>query len=519
MNNQPSDELAQSLLEKKLKDCSNNSRRLVSENSVLRKHNMALMHELDAERQKHQQLHNQMQINQYTGLKGYDSLVRMLCSCMGTSDPSLPISHDVLQARSDFAIMVIKLDGQYDLIARTLKGSASEWILYQIATRIQENLGNADHLFHCEDDEFVAIIADRSTQEYSALLQKVHGTLKRHHALAGVRLHVGAHIGLAVYPEHGRTHTSLLHSANIALTEALKLSQPFVMFKETLRQHVVDRMDIQNGILKAIESHDQDMDRPSQFHLVFQPQVTLEQASDKSIRISDINAEVLLRWNHPVRGNISPADFIPIAEETGLIQPLGTWLVYRTAMQLQAWQGTALSDLTLSINVSPRQFLNDQLVSSLDGLIRNNSAIASRLKLEITESSLLDNTESCLRSMHHLRGLGLQFAVDDFGRDYSSLSYLRSLPVNTIKIDKSFITNILSSRHDQAIVRAVVRLAQDLDLKVIVEGVETSKQLDLLIKEGCRTIQGFFFSKPLQVDDFSRFYNKAIHRKLLQTPA
>lgn len=484
---------------------------LLEENIALRRHSAVLMEELDRERRRLAELQNQILVNPHTGVPGLQAFKSYL-STMIENDQS---HHKIHSPSKDhrFFLVVVKLDSQYDLVVKTLKESASEWILYQTAMRLGESLAPEEKVFHTADDEFILLWYASSTRELLKRLTMLHQVLDRHHGLAGVRLHIGTHFGIAHYPHHGRNHQSLRHAANLALTLAIKTDKPWVLYQEQFRQDVVDKMELQNGILKALES--QAMHRnTSQFHLAYQPQVGLRTDHQGNMRICEINAEVLLRWNHPSRGLISPAQFIPLAEETGLIQPLGTWLIHRASAQLQAWKGTALEKAVISINVSPKQFINDQLVHSIDRLTRKEPAIAKRIKLEVTESSLLENTETCLKYMHYLRSLGIQFAVDDFGKDYSSLSYLRKLPVNTIKIDKSFIDNINTSHHDQVIVRAISRLAKDLNLKVVVEGVETSSQLAFLVKEGCSTIQGYFFSKPISAEQFSGFYRKAMDKRV-----
>jgi EAL domain-containing protein (putative c-di-GMP-specific phosphodiesterase class I)/GGDEF domain-containing protein len=470
------------------------------------------MRQLEAERSSLASIQSKLLVNPHTGLGCLQSFETDVSLLINQDQNNSVRSTTQNTERLEFALVVIKLGAQFDVVAKTLKESASEWILYQIGLRIGESLHPTEKAYHINDDEFVVIWYPEALADLTKRLEKLYENLNRHHTLAGVRLQVDTRIGASQYPVHGRNQQSLLHSANLALSQALKTSQNFVIFKETIRKDVVERMELQNGILKALESQSAGAD--SQFTLAFQPQVSLRTDQNGHLRVCDINAEVLLRWNHPTKGLIPPAQFIPLAEETGLIQPLGTWLVHQAAEQIEAWKGTSMDRMVLSINVSPKQFLNDQLVYSLDRLIRRNPRIASRMKLEITENSLLENTDTCLRYMHYLRSLGLQFAVDDFGRDYSSLSYLSRLPVSTIKIDRSFITNIHNNRHDQIIVRAISRLAKDLRLKVIVEGVENSQQLAFLLGVDCAIIQGFFFSKPVSAKTFATFHKRAIHKRI-----
>ena len=500
-------------LRKNLKDFKLKTHHLQTENDILRQHNIVLLRELDAERNRLAISPDRLQLNPFTGLPGQAACAKTLSNILISHQTSSERSMSGTRSDASFSLLHIRLDHQFSLVVRTLKEDASSWILYQIGMRIRESLSIHDKLFHVADDEFVAILEDRLPKDLPRYLNQLQTSIEKHHALAGVRLQIGANFGLAVYPYHGRSVAALNHAANIALSEAIKVGQPWVIFKDQLRKDVVERMELQNGILRALEAQAEG-GRKSQFHLVFQPQVSLVRGTRGGLAISSINAEVLLRWKHPQRGLIPPSHFIPLAEETGLIQPLGTWLIYRTAEFLAQWKGTNLEPLVLSVNVSPSQFQNDQLVWTLDHLTRNNPGIAQRMKLEITESSLLKNPDSCLKYMHYLRSLGLKFAVDDFGRDYSSLSYLRRLPVNTLKIDKSFVTNIHQDHQSRLIIRAIAHLARDLKLKVIVEGVETTKQLIPLLEEGCTTIQGFLFSRPITASQLGEFYSRCLNRRI-----
>jgi diguanylate cyclase len=484
-----------------LEDCPEQYRLACAERDKLKTTNLSLQQQVQSLQQELGAVANRGALNPYSGLPGLPSLhsrLDQLCTSLG---------------RQIAYLLIIKIGPEYEQAAKTLKESAAEWILYQASLRICEATGPQEQVFHLSETEFAALWLPDHEPDLHKRLQGLHRALNHHHALAGVRLHISAHIGVARYPDHGRQGQDLIDSARLARAMADRDKIGFVIFAENIRQDIVDRMALQNDILKALEAHSIEGIQ-SQFRLVYQPQVSLQADKQGNLRIADIHAEALLRWEHPTRGPIPPDRFIPLAEETGLIQPLGTWLVYRAAAQIEAWQGTALDQTIISINVSPRQFLNDQLVYSLDRLIRHNPRVAQRMKLEITENSLLHNTDTCLRYMHHLRSLGLQFAVDDFGRDYSSLSYLSRLPVSTIKIDRSFINNIHQNRHNQIIVRAIAGLARDLNLKVIVEGVENSQQLAFLLNAHCTTIQGFFFSKPLESQQFINFHQRALRKRV-----
>lgn len=232
-----------------------------------------------------------------------------------------------------------------------------------------------------------------------------------------------------------------------------------------------------------------------QFLLHYQAQVTSEQRM--------IGAEVLVRWQHPQRGMISPADFIPLAEETGLILPLGHWVLEAACKQLAKWAGQAEFDaLTIAVNVSVRQFRQVDFVAEVLSVLKSTGANPSRLKLELTESLLVDNVENIIEKMFALKAKGIGFSLDDFGTGYSSLSYLKRLPLDQLKIDQSFVRDVLIDPNDAAIARTVVALADSLGLGVIAEGVETAAQRDFLEAAGCHAYQGYFFGRPLALDDF-----------------
>jgi EAL domain-containing protein (putative c-di-GMP-specific phosphodiesterase class I) len=243
---------------------------------------------------------------------------------------------------------------------------------------------------------------------------------------------------------------------------------------------------------------------------VFEDQLVLYYQAQVDATGRVIGAEALVRWEHPERGLVSPGEFIPLAEETGLILPLGHWVLHEACTRLAAWAAQPeKAHLTVAVNVSARQFSLPTLVEEVLALIEFTGAPPHRLKLELTESLLLENTEEIIAKMIALKARGVGFAMDDFGTGYSSLSYLKRLPLDQLKIDQSFVQDIISDSNDAAIARTIVALGQSLGLSVIAEGVETAGQRDLLESSGCQAYQGYFFSRPLPLDEFEGFVERS----------
>ncbi|MCR4305278.1 MAG: EAL domain-containing protein [Gallionella sp.] len=247
------------------------------------------------------------------------------------------------------------------------------------------------------------------------------------------------------------------------------------------------RVDLGEELHRALENR--------QFRLHYQVQID-------SMRYP-VGAEVLLRWEHPDRGLIYPEQFIPLAEEVGLIVPIGLWVLQTVCARLKVWQQDALTrDLVLSVNVSAKQFHQDDFVSKVQSVLLESGAKPTRLKLELTESTALENVEDAIAKMHELKPLGLGFSMDDFGTGYSSLQYLKRLPLDQIKIDRSFVRDITTDPNDAAIVQTIIAMTEALGLEVIAEGVETQAQHDFLDLRGCRAFQGFLFGKPVPIEQF-----------------
>ena len=333
--------------------------------------------------------------------------------------------------------------------------------------------------------------------------------ISKSHIFSGYHISIGCTIGISLFPEHGFDKRTLLHCADIALGAAREQSKPFQIYTEELKEQVVEKMELQNYIIKALEAQAiAEIDK--QFELEYQPIVKIAKAADGSSIIEDIQGESLIRWHHPEKGTINPGRFIPISEETGLIIPIGNWVLYTAADQIALWRDEVGKEISLSLNLSPVQFSNEHFIDSIERILSTKNISPALLRLEITESCVMEDPIDAIEKIKNLRNMGITISIDDFGKGYSSLNYLRRFPVNTLKIDKSFVDNITTNQFDQVIVKAIIALAKELKLGIVVEGIETEEQFSYLLDEGCSMFQGFLFSKSLKAPDFQRFYEENI---------
>ncbi|MBW8466566.1 bifunctional diguanylate cyclase/phosphodiesterase, partial [Acidovorax sp.] len=319
--------------------------------------------------------------------------------------------------------------------------------------------------------------------------------LRQPYDLAGHEHHFSASIGATLLRHHRDSVDEVLKQADMAMYRAKDAGRNTLRFFDPDMQQAVNRRalletELHNGL------------RQAQFLLLYQPQV------DSLGHIT--GAEALVRWRHPVHGMVSPAEFIPLAEESGLILPLGHW-VMETALRQQArWRHEPhFARLSLAINVSARQFLQEDFVAQVLALLQSTGADPAQIKLELTESLLLDNVDNVIATMRALKAHGLGFSLDDFGTGYSSLSYLKRLPLDQIKIDQGFVRDVLLDPSDAAIARSIIGLAGSLGLDVIAEGVETTEHHQFLLSHGCRAFQGYLFGRPLALEDFERQVRQA----------
>ena len=391
------------------------------------------------------------------------------------------------------ALLFIDLDN-FKTLNDTLGHGIGDQLLQLVAQRLETCVREGDTVARLGGDEFVVILEDlsKNTSEAAAwtevLGNRILSTLSQPYQLAGHEYLSTPSIGATLFSDHQQTQEELLKQADIAMYQAKKGGRNTMRFFDPQMQDTINtRAALESELRKALENRE--------FHLYYQIQV------DDSHK--PLGAEVLIRWIHPERGLVSPAQFIPLAEETGLILPIGQWVLEAACDQIYAWQQDELTrDLVLAVNVSAKQFLQADFVAQVGAALQRHIINPRLLKLELTESLLMSNVEHIVNTMNILKDMGILFSLDDFGTGYSSLQYLKQLPLDQLKIDQSFVRDIATDDSDKAIVRTIVAMAHSLKLKVIAEGVETEEQREYLLKKGCTHYQGYLFGKPIPIDQF-----------------
>ncbi len=396
------------------------------------------------------------------------------------------------------ALLFIDLDN-FKVLNDTLGHEMGDLLLQQVALRLESCVREGDTVARLGGDEFVVMLEGLSEQPVEAAAQtevvgeKILATLNQPYQLAGHKHNNSPSIGATLFNDHKQGMEDLLRQADIAMYQAKKAGRNTLRFFDPKMQDTINaRASLEEELRQALEKR--------QFRLYYQIQV------DSSRRV--LGAEALIRWLHPERGMVSPALFVPLLEETGLILPVGKWVLDEACAQLKVWQRAPLTrELVLAVNVSARQFRQADFVAQVQAAVQRHAVDPARLKLELTESMLLENIEEIIASMKVLKEIGVQFSLDDFGTGYSSLQYLKRLPLDQLKIDQSFVRDITEDSSDRAIVRTIIAMAQSLNLDVIAEGVETEQQRQLLMEKGCRHFQGYLFGKPTPIEAFEAQLN------------
>jgi len=381
------------------------------------------------------------------------------------------------------AVLFLDLD-RFKVVNDTLGHDTGDFILKDVARRLISCVREADTVSREGGDEFVIILPDLERPEHARVVaDKMIKELARPVEIAGHEIHVTPSIGISHYPNDATDVQQLLKHADSAMYQAKDAGRNTIrFFTNDLNFLLSKRLEVETRLRKAMENQE--------FFLRYQPQVAIDDG-----RITGM--EALIRWNDPQRGEVFPKDFIFVAEELGLIVPMGEW-VFRTAcQQLRQWETEGLTPITISINISARQFMSRRLVSTLLAIVRDTNADPRRIELEITETMIMRNLEQSIDTLTQLRATGMQVAVDDFGVGYSSLNQLTKLPASSMKIDRSFIMNLPQDEDSGSITEAIIAMAKRLKLRVIAEGVETRAQLDFLRANHCEAFQGYLFSRPV----------------------
>jgi diguanylate cyclase (GGDEF)-like protein len=392
--------------------------------------------------------------------------------------------------KTSFAVLLCDLD-RFKLVNDSLGHSAGDHLLQQVARRLTEVIRDVDTVARLGGDEFVVVLSPATNrQDAATVAQRIIEAMQPVVEIAGITIHTSPSIGIAFYPDDGATVEALVAHADAAMFAAKHRGRNNVQcYAAGMEAGTHDKVRLESDLHAALARNE--------FELYYQPKVDTMSGYFYS-------AEALIRWRHPERGLVSPAAFIPLAEECGLIGPIGEWVLREACRQGRAWQLAGLPSLRIAVNVAAAQFRSGNLVETIRRALADAQFEPRLLEVELTESAVMSDPEESIKTLERLSEMGVLVSVDDFGTGYSSMSYLRRFPIDHLKIDRSFLSEITARSDDASIVGAIVSLAHNLRLKVIAEGVETTAQLDLLKTLGCDQYQGYQFSPPVPVADFER---------------
>ncbi|TAN46841.1 MAG: EAL domain-containing protein [Methylococcaceae bacterium] len=391
--------------------------------------------------------------------------------------------------RREVALMFIDLD-RFKIINDTLGHNIGDGLLVQVAQRLKASVRESDLVARLGGDEFVVVLSGEPIAHAAvSVAEKILGTVSQPYQVESHALHTTPSIGISLYPQDGGGIDALMKSADTAMYHAKEAGRcQFHFYKEAMNRHNQERLTLENHLHQALELEE--------FLVYYQPQADVQ-----SGRL--VGAEALIRWQHPERGLLTPDAFIPTAEDNGLIMPIGEWVLRQVCRQIHAWREAGLQPPVIAVNLSARQFRQDNLVDCVRGILSEAGIAPASIELEITESAAMDRAETATAVFHALHELGVGIAIDDFGTGYSSLSYLKRFPVDKLKIDRSFIMDIPDDPNDAAIAQAIIHMAAGLGLQVVAEGVETEAQRDFLRQKGCDFLQGYWFDKPMPGEAFA----------------
>jgi diguanylate cyclase (GGDEF)-like protein/PAS domain S-box-containing protein len=399
------------------------------------------------------------------------------------------------------AVLFLDLDG-FKHINDSLGHAVGDRLLQSISKRLVTCVRGADTVSRQGGDEFVVLLSEMEKSEDAAITaRRMLQAVAKAHSVELHDLHVTASIGVSVYPDDGMDSETLIKNADTAMYQAKENGrQSYQFFKPAMNVRAVERQSIEESLRTALQR--------DEFSVHYQPKINIQTG-----RIS--GAEALLRWTHPTQGPISPARFIPVAEDCGLILPIGNWVLREACKQARAWMDAKLPLATIAVNISAIEFRDDRFLDGVFKILDETLLDPQYLELELTESVLMKHVESTKSILNALREKGIQLAVDDFGTGYSSLSYLRKFSIDAIKIDQSFIRQITTAPDDTTIVTAMIGMGRSLKLRVVAEGVETQQELDFLKANRCEEAQGYYFSRPVPPQQFAKLLKAGIAEKNL----
>jgi diguanylate cyclase (GGDEF)-like protein/PAS domain S-box-containing protein len=390
------------------------------------------------------------------------------------------------KSEENHIILFIDLD-QFKMVNDTLGHSIGDLLLKEVGKRISSCIRIQDIVARHAGDEFIILMKNVSTIETDSIAKRILQSLEEAFFIQENEIFISASIGISIYPLHGTDPETLIKNADAAMYDAKFYGKNnFKYYSIEIENANNRKMAIINGLHKALEY--------KEFEIYYQPKII---TSSQSV----VGVEALLRWNHPLHGPISPSEFIPLAEETGMIIAIGEWVLQEACRKYKEWESQGFAPEYLCINISPRQLRDPHFINKITNAIKEHHFIAQHLEIEITESVAIDNFDDVFTKLKQIREIGVKVALDDFGTGYSSLSYLRHFPIDSLKIDRSFIKDVMIDSQTAAIVTSIIYIAHSLNLPVIAEGVETEEQFHLLNDLQCDYIQGYFISPPVPTNE------------------
>ncbi len=394
--------------------------------------------------------------------------------------------------RESVALMLIDID-DFKLVNDSFGHDSGDKLIRAVGQMLQKSLRRADTVARLGGDEFAVIVEGISGAEDAIAIADNLTTMLEHNVkLDEQETFTSASVGIAVFPDDGKDARTLLKNADTAMFRAKEKGRHcFQFYKPEMSVTAMERLDLENSMRKALDN--------GELVIHYQPTVDLHK--------NDVDGvEALVRWQHPDKGVINPNDFVPVAEDCGLILPIGEWMIETVCKQLRVWEDAGLENQNISINIAPRQFRDQDVVGLFREHLEANNIDASSITVEITESTLIEDVGEVERVLNELHDMGIRLALDDFGTGFASLAYLKDFPVDIVKIDRSFIDGLPENEDDVTIVNAIAGLTRGLKLKLLAEGVENVRQLDMLKGLGCQLGQGFYWSKALPADQYEQFY-------------
>lgn len=383
-----------------------------------------------------------------------------------------------------FAVVILDLN-RFKYINDVLGHESGDFVLKEVANRLKTTLRPYDTVARLGGDEFALLLQDVEDEAINAAVKRIEQAFEEPVTLNNQPIDIGCSIGVAKYPEHGEDASTLLRRADMAMYSAKRLDASFAFYAPDLDEHREEHLSLLGELKRAIEL--------DELQLFFQPKITL---GDTSV----LSVETLIRWQHPVRGLIPPNEFIPFAEHTGAIRLVTRWLITKALVQASSWGDEGL-DIKMSVNISTRDLLDPDFSGFVSKRLKENNVEPEMICMEITESALMQDPVRARRTVEELHKLGVSISIDDYGTGYSSLAYVKNLPVNELKIDREFIKNMINNKQDIAIVRSTIELGHNLGLKVVAEGIEREEEMQMLKEFGCDQAQGYLISKALTASD------------------